>query len=237
MAKLIEQTVSGCESCGHRSHRLFCNLAPEALSAFAALGTSAGFASGASLFREGDPGSNVYVLCTGQVKLSCLSPAGKSMILKIAAPGDVLGLSAVIAGMPYEVTAESIEPIEVRCIPRPAFLGFLEHYGEASMHAAQSMQSEYRNAFVEARLLSLSSSAAGRLAHVLLEWAERAACGKPDLRFIMALTHEDLGNMANMSRETVTRLLGRFQKDQMLSVRGATFVILLPDRMRELAAS
>jgi CRP/FNR family cyclic AMP-dependent transcriptional regulator len=235
MAMSPIQSVSACESCEYRSLRLFCNLTPEALAAFGSLGTSASFPAGATLFREGNRGGSVYVLCSGQVKLTCVSPAGKSMILKIAAPGDLLGLSAVVADLPYEVTAESIEPIEVRCIVRPAFMGFLKRFGEASMHATQSLQSEYRSAFVEARLLSLSSSASGRLAHVLLNWADRTSFGKTDLRFNMTLTHEELGSMANISRETVTRLLGRFQKDKLLSIRGATMVILLPERLRELA--
>ncbi len=229
------QSVSACESCEHRSLRLFCNLTPQALATFGALGTSASFPRGATLFHEGDRGANVYVLCSGQVKLTCVSPSGKSMILKIAAPGDLVGLSAVVADLPYEVTAESIEPIEVRCIARQAFLGFLEQVGEAGLHATRSLESEYRSAFVEARLLSLSRSASGRLAHVLLNWAEKASFGKSDLRFNMTLTHEELGSMANLSRETVTRLLGRFQKDKLLSVRGATMVILAPERLRELA--
>ena len=104
------------------------------------------------------------------------------------------------------------------------------------MHAAQALQTDFPGAFINARLLALSGSASGRLAHVLLNWAESAACGKTDLRFTMALTHEELGSMANLSRETVTRLLGRFQKDKLLAVRGATMVILDPTRMRELAA-
>ena len=71
---------------------------------------------------------------------------------------------------------------------------------------------------------------------MLLNRAEAAACGKHEMRFTMALTHEELGSMANLSRETVTRLLSRFQKDKLLAVRGATMVILNPAGMRELAA-
>ncbi|WP_245817738.1 Crp/Fnr family transcriptional regulator [Granulicella rosea] len=229
------QFATRCESCEHRTLRLFCNLTPDALAAFGAIGTSASFPRGATLFREGDPGSAIHVLCSGQVKLSCTSPAGKVMILKIAGPGDLLGLSAVVGGQPYEVTAESLEPVEVRHIGRADFLAFLAEYGEASMHAAQTMQTEYRSAFLDARLLALSSSASGRLAHVLLRWADGVTCGKEALRFNMALTHEELGSMANLSRETVTRLLGRFQKEKLLAIRGVKVEILAPEKLRELA--
>jgi CRP/FNR family transcriptional regulator, cyclic AMP receptor protein len=229
-------SAATCETCQHRTLRLFCNLTPQALHAFSAIGASVDHVRGEILFHEGDPAESVYVVCSGQTKLSCNSTAGKSMILKIAGPGDVLGLSAVLSGQPHEVTAEALEPLQLRVIPRPVFLKFLAQYGEASLHAAQSIQTEYRSAFINARLLALSGSASGRLAHVLLNWAESAACGKPDLRFTMALTHEELGSMANISRETVTRLLSRFQKEKLLAVRGATMVILDAERMRELAA-
>ena len=225
-----------CETCQHRTLRLFCNLTPVALKAFSAIGVSASHGRGAILFRESDPAEFVDVICSGQLKLTCLSSAGKSMILKIAGPGDVLGLSAVLSGQPHEATAEALEPIQIRVIPRALFLNFLKEFGEASLHAAQSIETEYRSAFINARLLALSGSASARLAHLLLNWAESAACSKHEMRFTMALTHEELGSMANLSRETVTRLLGRFQKDKLLAVRGATMVILNPAGMRELAA-
>ena len=87
-------------------------------------------------------------------------------------------------------------------------------------------------AFISARLLALSASAAARLAQILLNWAESAACGQPELKFTMALTHEELGSMANLSRETVTRLLGRFQKENLLTIRGAAMQILNPAALR-----
>ncbi len=237
-----------CEACQYRTLRLFCNLTPAALAAFGALGAGVRFGRGATLYRETEPSAGVFVLCTGQAKLSCMSPAGKTMILKIAGPGDVLGLSAVLGNLPYEVTAETIEPVELRHIPRKDFLAFLDQFGEASLHAAQAMQSEYRDAFLEARLLSLSTTAAGRLARVLLKWGGHVACApehlassakaKPlaaQIRFNMALTHEELGSMANLSRETVTRVLTRLQRDKLLAVRGATMVLLDPDRLQALA--
>jgi len=56
--------------------------------------------AGAKLFSEGDPARNVFIICYGQVKVSSTSRDGKTMILKIAGPGDVMGLSAVLANVP-----------------------------------------------------------------------------------------------------------------------------------------
>ena len=225
-----------CSSCQYRTLRMFCNLSPDALHDFDAIGVQMKLPKGAVLFQEDDPSRGVVVLCTGQVKLSCTSKEGKTLILKIAMPGDVLGLSAVISGARYEVTAETLEPTLVKNIHREDLLAFLERHGEASMHAAKTLSEEYKSVFFDARRLALSPSAAGRLATVLLEWGRAASCGKPEMRFTMALTHEELANLAGTSRETVTRVLGRFRRDKLIQVRGSSILIVAPELLEKLSA-
>jgi CRP/FNR family cyclic AMP-dependent transcriptional regulator len=99
------------------------------------------------------------------------------------------------------------------------------------------LSEEYKSAFFDARRLALSGSTAGRLAGVLLDWGRAAAgCNGTDMRFTMALTHEELANLAGVSRETVTRLLGRFKKEKLIQIRGASMLILSPERMELLTA-
>ncbi len=56
------------------------------------------------------------------------------------------------------------------------------------------------------------------------------------MRFTMALTHEELANMVGSSRETVTRMLGRFRRDKLIEIRGPSIHILSPDQLEELSA-
>jgi CRP/FNR family cyclic AMP-dependent transcriptional regulator len=149
-----------------------------------------------------------------QVKLSCTSKDGKTLILKIAMAGDVLGLGAVISGSPFEVTAETVEPTEIKYIRRADFLSFIQKHSQATLHVAKAFSEEYKAVFFDARRLALSGSAAGKLAAVLLDWGRAASCGKPEMRFTMALTHEELANLVGSSRETVTRKLGRFKRER-----------------------
>jgi CRP/FNR family cyclic AMP-dependent transcriptional regulator len=230
------RVLCDCVHCEHRSLRMFCNLDSNALVEFDTLGVHSEFQSGTIIFEEETPVSSVLVMCNGRVKLSSTSRQGKTLILKIALPGDVLGLGAVMSGSRYEVTAETIEPTQVKAIPREEFLAFIHKYGEASLHAAQALSEEYRTAFFDARRLALSVSAASRLASLLLEWGRAAAHGKTEMRFTMALTHEDLANLIGTSRETVTRMLGKFKRDKLILMRGATIVILAPDKLELMAA-
>jgi CRP/FNR family transcriptional regulator len=214
---------------------MFCNLDEAALADFNAIGVQTRHARGERLFQEDSPSEAVFVICSGQVKLSCSSREGRTLILKIAMPGDVLGLGAVISGTHYEVTAEIIEPTQVNRIPREEFLAFLERHGQGSLHAAKALSEEYKSAFFDARRLALSGTAAGRLAGVLLGWGRAAACKGGDMRFTMALTHEELANLAGISRETVTRTLARFRRENLIQMSGSTMVLLAPRDLEALS--
>ena len=229
-----QRRPSNCVSCEFRTLRMFCNLSPEELQDFDTIGAQWQLPKGAFIFQEDEPSNQISVLCQGQVKLSCTSSEGKTLILKIAGPGDVLGLGAAIAGTPYEVTAEAIEPVLVKNIHRDDFIAYLERHGKASMHAVRSLSDEYQAAFYDAKRLALAPSAAGRLASVLLQWGRNASCGKPQLNFTMTLTHEELASLAGTSRETVTRVLSRLQKENLIHIHGTSLTILAPEKLANL---
>ncbi len=224
-----------CSQCEHRSLRLFCNLPDDALRRFDEIGMHTSFPSRITIFEEGQRANGVFVVCEGQLKLSATSRGGRVMILRLAGIGDVLGLSAALNDTPYEVTAETLEPTVLKSIRRMDFLKFLHAYVEVGKNTSHVLAREYREVFLDARRLALSGSASGRLARLLLDWAATAACGKPELRFTMALTHEELANMAGTSRETVTRLLNSFERDRLIVRHGASIVLLDPNRLDSLA--
>lgn len=234
--QLRTHSTNDCKSCNLRSLRAFCNLNDTALAKFQSIGVATTVAKGTQLFLEDQPCGSVFVICTGQVKLFCTSKEGKNLILKIALPGDVLGLGAMLAGAKYEVTAEVIEPTQLKRIRREEFLLFLKEHGEGSMHAAQALSEEYKAAFFDVRRLALSVSSAARLASLLLEWAHQESCGKAELRLTMALTHEELASMIGTSRETITRTLNQFKRDNLIGIKGSSILIVAPDKLEKLSA-
>jgi CRP/FNR family transcriptional regulator len=114
----------------------------------------------------------VYIVCRGQVKLSCSSKEGKTLSLKIARPGEVLGLSAAVSSSNFEMTGQTLVPSVLKVILQKEFLHFLHRYREASWNATNSLAVEYRSAISGVRNLSLSPSVAGRVARLLLDLAE-----------------------------------------------------------------
>lgn len=229
------KTAENCRDCEYRTLRLFCNLSNDALLRFEEIGTLVSFPGRTVVFEESQRVTRVFVVCSGQLKLSTISREGRTMILRLAGPGDVLGLSAALSSLAHEVTAETLEPTQLKSIPLEEFLHFFEEYAEVGQKAALSIAQEYRAVFLDARRLAVAGSAAGKLAQLLLEWAATAACGKPELRFTMALTHEELANMSGVSRETVTRLLNQFERDRLIARRGSSLTILDPASLSQFA--
>jgi len=230
------EIVESCLTCKLRAEHIFCDLPPAALQTFENIKYATAYPPGAVLFVEGQMPRGIFVLCKGTVKLSINSPSGRTMIVKLAEPGEVLGLSATISGKPYEVTAETIDPCQVNFVKRDDFLKFLKDDVETCFKVAEQLGEKYHNACKEVRALGLSHSAAEKLASLLLEWSSKNGEGaKPEPRLKVRLTHEEIAQMIGTSRETVSRLFGELKKRQIVQSKGSTLVIRNTSALREIA--
>jgi CRP/FNR family cyclic AMP-dependent transcriptional regulator len=230
------EIVESCLTCKMRAERLFCDLPPTSLQTFENMKFATAYPQGAVLFVEGQLPRGIFVICKGSVKLSINSPNGRTMIVKLAEAGEVLGLSATISGKPYEVTAETLDPCQVNFVKRDDFLRFLKEDVEACFRVAEQLGEKYHNACKEVRSLGLSHSAAEKLATLLLEWSlKNGAAGKSELRLKLRLTHEEIAQLIGTSRETVTRLFAELKKREIVQSKGSTLVIRNTGALRDIA--
>ncbi len=219
------EIIEDCLTCPFREERLFCNLSPPAVKKLSSITSTAAYPKGAILFVEGQAPRGVFIICNGRVKLSASSAEGKTLILKVAEPGEVLGLSATISGKPYMLAAEVQEPAQANFIARADFLDFLLEHGEAALRVAQLLSDNYQSALEEIRTIGLSRSAAEKLAKFLLDSSAGQAQKAGEIRLKLTFTHEEIAEMIGTSRETVTRLFADFKKRQLVQVKGSTLVI------------
>lgn len=221
--------AESCLTCEDRHGDWFCNLSPQALVEFDLLGMHMMVPSGGTLFFEAQPARSVYILCAGHVKLTTSSKDGKTLLVRIAKPGDVLGLSAAISGTPYEITAQAIDPVQVKSFQRKDFLHFIERHIEGSMHATKMLNKEYRDALSDAMRLALSTSISGRVARLFLEMTSGQNESKP--RFTLSLTHEELASMLGTTRESVTRVLNEMKRKEIIAIKGTSMTLLRKDAL------
>jgi len=228
--------VENCINCKLRADHVFCDLPGPALEALEKIKHTTVYPKNAVLFLERQEPRGVFVICRGSVKISASTSNGKTMIVKIARAGEVLGLSAVLSGRLYEMTAVTLDPCQINFIKRDDFLRFLKDDLQVCLKVAEQLSEKYHEVCKEVRSLGLSHSAGEKLAKLLLDWcSSNGECLKAEVRLKLRLTHEEIGQMIGTSRETVTRLLADLKRQQILNTRGSTLVIRDPVALREMA--
>lgn len=221
--------IENCLTCTLRGERMFCNLPMDALRKLQEMKATSVYPKGTMLCLEGQPPRGIFVLCTGRAKLSTTSAEGRSIILRIAEPGEVLGLTAVVSNVPYEATVETLEPSQANFIPQTDFLRFMEENPEIGLKVAHQLTHNCHCAYNEIRSLGLSNSVPEKIAKLILNWAEQPLpipnrkAGEIPIR--VTLTQEEIAQFVGTSRETVSRTLGDFKRKGWLRTKGAIWWI------------
>jgi len=107
------------------------------------------------LFTEGRPARGVFMLCDGRAKLSVCSGNGRRLTLRIAGPGEMLGLSAAVSGTPYEVTAEMLDNSQVAFVRRKDMLRFLRMHRDACLQVVHLLSQDLHTAYDRVRAIGL----------------------------------------------------------------------------------
>jgi CRP/FNR family transcriptional regulator len=214
-----------CFNCHLHPDNFFCSLSEVSLRAFDQIKRTYFFPEGAVICVEGQSPRGVFVLCEGRVKLFTSSRLGKTLIVRIAKPGEVFGLHAVVIDEPYELTVETMQPCRLSFVEREDFLQFLKRHGDASLRCAQQISRDCKHSYDVLRSISLSNSVSGRVAQFLLDSATAGAVKNGVFKTTLALTHENIAQLTGTSRETVSRTLNGFKKNEIAELNGSTLTI------------
>lgn len=218
------QVIESCLACPLVNERIFCGLPQPVLAALDAISSSATYPKGTILFVEGQEPRGVFVLCNGRVKLSTNSADGKSIVVRMAEPGELVGLPGALSGKAFELTAEALEPLQANFIPRDAFIQFLRENGEAAVRVAVVLSRMYHATLQEVRYLGASSTAE-KLARFLLDLPATPGQNNGHVRATLTLTHKEIGETIGASRETVTRVFAHFKREHLIEVHGSALII------------
>lgn len=219
------KTKHNCLDCGLRNSSFFCSFSPPTLQIFDGIKVANTYPKGSCLFIEGQPATGIFMLCRGRVKLTTHSRNGKALILRIAGPGEVLGLSSAVSDSANKTTAEVIEPCQVNFVSRSDFCRFLEQNADAGMNAIHQLSFQYKKAYTQIRSLGLSTGAADKLARLLLEWSKDVPSSNGSVHLKISFSHEEIAEMIGTSRETVTRLLKDFRERDLITIKGSDLYI------------
>lgn len=190
---------------------------------------------GTILFFEGDTTSGVYVLFEGRANVLTANTEGKTLILRVALPGDVLGLNSVLAGMSHAATVETIQACQFAFIAREDFLKFVKEHSDACLYFAQRLGRDCHAAYDVIR--SMCNPVSTRLARFLISCCANGHENEGVVRAYVVLTHETIAQRIGCSRETVSRTLSDFKRKGVAELVGATLLVHDPVALECLSVS
>lgn len=214
---------------------LFRGLGPEVLRAVAEAGRRATFEPGDILFHEQRPADSTYFLLRGGVKLVQASVDGQAVVVRVIAPGELLGLVAALEGSSYPATAQAMEQVEVVRWPGNALQRLLEAHPRIALNLVPVLVGRIHEVQAHYRELA-TERVERRIARVLLRLVRQSGEKvEGGVRIAMPLTRQDLAEMAGTTLFTVSRTLSRWEEEGVAATERKHVIVRAPHKLVAIA--
>ncbi|MDP5291934.1 FNR family transcription factor [Oceanimonas sp. CHS3-5] len=184
---------------------------------------------GQELFKAGEELKSLYAIRAGTVKSYTITEQGDEQITAFHLAGDLVGFDAISTGS-HPSFAQALETAMVCEIPYEVLDDLSGKLPRLRQQIMRLMSNEI-NGDQQMILLLSKKTAEERLAAFLYGLSSRfSKRGFSPREFRLSMTRGDIGNYLGLTVETVSRLLGRFQKNDLIAVDGKYIRILdLPE--------
>ena len=225
---MLQEFGCGCESCHNGSGTcvdkisLFDSLTLEQKNLILSKSVHKNYAKGELVFSPGDPGDNLYIINSGEVKIYKLSNQGKEQIIHILKAKDFLGEHALFNNKPLQNTAEALKATNI-CILKGADirelilthpemgLKILEQYAKKNVQALDMIES--------IGLYDVEQ----RIAKYILDLSKENDSHQIKLPF----SKGTLANIIGTTQETLSRKLSSLQDEGIISLQGQRNITIL----------
>jgi CRP-like cAMP-binding protein len=217
-----------------QNHPIFGRLGAELLDRLSSYAIPQTVKRGTTIFARGDPGTSLFAVCSGAVKISAPSPGGKDAGLNLITEGAIFGEIAVLDGLPRTADATASTDCSFMVIERRHFISLVHERPEFALKLIEVLCGRLRRTteqLEDVMFLDLP----GRLAKTLLQLAEQSK-PNPHGRKI-ALTQRDIGDMIGMSRESTNKQLRIWKKQKWIKLERGGIVIVAPEALARIASS
>jgi CRP/FNR family cyclic AMP-dependent transcriptional regulator len=205
---------------------LFAGLDTASLAKLAAAARRRSFRQGEVIFRRDEPGTVLYVIVQGKVKICLTSPDGQEAALAVLGRGDCFGELAILDGQPRSADAIALERVETYALQRKDFHKVIIEDPRIAIQIMQVISQRLRHADEQIESL-IFLDVYGRVAHKLLQLAETHGVRTPEgVRIDLRLTQQELASLVGTSRESVNKVMGYFSDKQYVSTDRHKITIL-----------
>jgi len=203
---------------------LFAELTQSQLNEVASVSRERRFPKGHTVFLEGEKGNYVVLIVSGVVKISRSSSDGRVKTLALLRAKDYFGEMALfLPGRKRSATAETMTECSVMTIGQQDFERLIKEFPGISLRIIQTLAQRLLSANRQVKTLALGDSHS-KLADLLL-WLKDEFPQTDGAQPVISLTHQELADLAGLSRETTTRMLNIFEREGSVHLKSRRVVL------------
>jgi CRP-like cAMP-binding protein len=222
--------ISSCETCTHR-WKNFRYLTEEELKKVNENRYEATFKPGEIIMKQGSPTSNALFMASGMAKTYIEGQNGKNFILSIALPGRlILGPGAYVDSR-HTYTVAAITTVQACFISFDIFKQLVITNGEFAQSLLMDISEKSQKTLN--RMVNLSQKKMhGRLADALLYFSDSVFQSN---EYDMILSRQELGEMTNMAKECVVRILKELEDSGVIYSDSTRIKIIDRDKLMQIS--
>ncbi len=205
---------------------LFEGLTDEDLEAIAKVTISRTYDKDQIIILAEEEGDALFIIESGQVKVSIVSEDGREVILSLLGNGAVFGELSLLDGKPRSANVVATENTGLYMVRRTDFLQLIYKVPKISIALLAELAARLRKTDRKIEGLALLD-VTSRISETLLQLAtDQGEQREEGIHLATRPTHQQLANMSGTTRETVSRVLKRLENQGYIVTKGRTITIL-----------
>ncbi|OBH09918.1 Crp/Fnr family transcriptional regulator [Mycobacterium sp. E1747] len=206
-------------------------IAPEAAAALVGHLERVSFPPRYTVFTEGQPGVDLYIVLTGKVKVRRGGTDGRETLIAVLGPTEMFGELALFDPGPRTSTVTTLTEVQAVRMGRRALRAWIAAYPDVAQHLLRVLAGRLRRTN-DALCDLIFTDVPGRVAKQLLDLAGRFGTStEQTLRVDLHLTQEELAQLVGSSRETINKALSDFTQRGWIRHDGKTLLIIAPEQL------
>ncbi|MEZ0252147.1 MAG: Crp/Fnr family transcriptional regulator [Methylobacteriaceae bacterium] len=229
-ALFLSETVEGLDD----GAGFLDGLTPAESARVRAAGRTVSLAPGESVFTQGAPHEGIFLIEEGRVRVFYSGPSGRQVTLAYWTPGHFIGGPSIYGGGCHQWSGVAIEPVRVTVLSSATLRGLIRQMPGFALCLIAALEAKGRCYTAMAQMLG-TRSVIERLAQLLLNLGE--LYGTPENGSVIIrrrITHDELAALVGSTRQWVTMMLKRFQREGIVSVDATHIRLVRPGRLQEI---
>ncbi len=184
------------------------------------------YEKGQIIFSEGEKGDTLHIIVKGRVKITKYTQHGKIKILAILNEKDCFGEMALLTEDARSATVETLDKVTTLSIAKTEFREILQTEPSISLQIIKTLCHRLAKADRDLKNF-IAGNAKVRISCVLLDFK--------DENNIIRLTHQEIADIAGITRETTTRILNSLADEKIIETKSRKIIIIDKEKLKEIS--